>query len=180
MNNLSRLHFPNNDTDERWDCHRIHGNGSRTERCGSVDGDQIRAVWLQPSVLSSHPLVAPQRGPDRIKQKDCVRTGVARRGGSEFSFALGGYIMATNWQEVKPDTPLSELTVGDLIEAIGWALAQYRPGQSGDVEGFVFGGGTQPTMLAPKANQVALMGWKETGQWGQWNSNFWGVTPQRR
>lgn len=67
----------------------------------------------------------------------------------------------TNWQRIRPDTPLSELTAGDLMEAIGWAISS---GQTA---------GGKPAIHGDE--EVSAMGWKEVGVWGNWRSNWWGL-----
>jgi hypothetical protein len=71
----------------------------------------------------------------------------------------------SNWQRIQPDTPLSELTAGDLMEAIGWALASDR------------GGGKPKMKMKDDESRVGAMvpGWKEVGVWGSWRSNWWGL-----
>ena len=81
------------------------------------------------------------------------------------------------WEDTSPDTPLTGMTAGDLLDAIGWALTNYHAAQHGgqaDVAGFTIQAG-KLTLPVIADRRVAVMGWKEAGLWGQWNSNFWGV-----
>jgi hypothetical protein len=48
--------------------------------------------------------------------------------------------MTLDWEKIGPDTPVSELTAGELLEIIGWALTGYKAGEAGDVAGFGFTG----------------------------------------
>lgn len=66
-------------------------------------------------------------------------------------------------QELRPDTPLSELTAGDLVELIGWALTQYKAAEAGDVSGFAFRG------FSP-----ALPAFND--KWGDFQSQWWART----
>ena len=49
-------------------------------------------------------------------------------------------------EHITPETKLSDLTAGDLMDLIGWALTRYRAGEQGDVSGFTFSGHT-PVLL---------------------------------
>jgi len=62
--------------------------------------------------------------------------------------------------ELKPETPLSQLTAGDLMDMIGWALTHYRAAEAGDVSGFVFTG-FSPTL--PQINE----------SWSSFQGRFW-------
>ena len=66
-------------------------------------------------------------------------------------------------KETTPDTPLSELTVGDLMELIGWAITQHKAAQDGDVEGFAFVG-SKPVLPALNPS------------WGVFQSRYWALT----
>ncbi|HEY0070516.1 MAG TPA: hypothetical protein VGE04_11165 [Chloroflexia bacterium] len=75
----------------------------------------------------------------------------------------------SKWAQVSPDTPLSQLTAGDLMEAIGWALSGAK--DAGYEEGVA---APKPTMTLDRAGS-RVMGWKETDTWGVWNSSWWGI-----
>jgi hypothetical protein len=68
--------------------------------------------------------------------------------------------MAIDWEKLGPDTPISELSVGDLLEVIGWALTNYKAGESGDVQGFTFQG-FRPAIPALSS------------QWKNWQPTHW-------
>ena len=84
------------------------------------------------------------------------------------------------WQDSTPETPLTELTVGDLFDAIGWALSHYRAGDQGiaskEVPGFKFEGHKPVMGLHRSRDEIGVAGWKEIGGWGEWRSNWWGLT----
>jgi hypothetical protein len=48
--------------------------------------------------------------------------------------------MALDWNKIGPDTPVSQLSVGELLDLIGWALTHYKAGEQGDVAGFSWSG----------------------------------------
>jgi hypothetical protein len=75
-----------------------------------------------------------------------------------------------NWSHARPETKLSELTLSDLLETIGWAISQPRTGEPGPT------GVARPIMHLLRQGEIrGEMGWKETQHWGEWRSNWWGV-----
>lgn len=68
--------------------------------------------------------------------------------------------MALDWNKIGPDTPVSTLSVGDLVDLIGWALTQYKASEQGDVTGFTFTG-AKPNL--PKLSPL----------WKNYNPQFW-------
>lgn len=68
--------------------------------------------------------------------------------------------MAIDWEKIGPGTPVSELTVGDLLDIIGWALTNYKAGEQGDVQGFAFQG-YKPAVPALSA------------LWRDWQPQYW-------
>lgn len=48
-------------------------------------------------------------------------------------------------ERMMPETKLGDLTVGDLMDVIGWALTYYRSAQGDDVGGFT-ARGSQPLL----------------------------------
>ncbi len=55
-----------------------------------------------------------------------------------------------NVERMMPETRLGDLTVGDLIDVIGWALTYYRSAQGDDVAGFAMSG---PRLQLPPLNE---------------------------
>jgi hypothetical protein len=71
--------------------------------------------------------------------------------------------MALDWNKIGPETKVSELTAGELVDLIGWALTQYKAGEQGDVAGFSFTG------FQPNLPQLG-------DRWKTFRPRHWGQT----
>jgi len=67
-------------------------------------------------------------------------------------------------ENLAPETRLSDLTVSDLMDLIGWALSYYRSAQGEDTAGFVAAG---PSLIVDAPNER----WRSAG------SRWWSTAP---